>query len=380
MATFFDDDNQPFKSYCRDTIFFNRQIKNFFYRSSPYNGSDFTGKLKYNLSDASVNKYGNLKNLLFPTTIMDLGPKNQFIQEIVFSDDYDGYIVNKVPSTSYKDNSKVLNLFVLSRFVNVNFWQLLIPVGNSEDDDANQGSDDPSIRAVFTNPRWANGELFFGGFLPSLVDADFSQMISISSEFGIYEYGPETYGNNTIYFGSDSASIPFFGLFFSGNSVDRDYITPRRTLYNPATLIPITSDEETKIPTFTQEVPFYQWKINMPPASTNSNTIFGQQANDFDTNPGFVFFKIGYQDLDRLNFSSEYFRPSTSNNVAQYYNAFISNNDLNGLLVSTPPTGVSNRTFTFGAPQHFYFGLIPGATAMDVFINKYVDTTLIDER
>jgi hypothetical protein len=387
MATFFDDENQPVKSYCRDTIFFNRQIKNFFYRSSPYNANNFIGKLKYNLTDVNVNKYGNLKNLLFPTTIMELGPKNQFIQEIVFSDEYDGYIVNKVPSTSYKDNSKVLNLFVLSRFVNVKFWQLLIPVGNSEDDDANQGSDDPSIRAVFTNSRWANGQLFFGGLLPSLVDADFSQMISISSEFGVYEYGPETYGNNTIYFGTDGTGIPFYGLFFSGNSVDRDYITPRRTLYNPATVLPITPDEETIIPTFTQEVPFYQWRINMTnspvPIGSGlalSRTIFGQQSNDFDTNPGFTFFRVGYQDLDRLDNSSEYFRPSTSNNISQYYNAFISNNDLTGALVSTTPTGYLNRTFTFGAPQHFYFGLIPGATAMDVFINKYVDTTLIDER
>lgn len=385
MATFFNDENQPFKSYCRDTIFFNRQIKNFFYRSSPYNGNNFIGKLRYNLIDLDVNRYGNLKNLLFPTTIMDLGPKNQFIQEIVFSDEYDGYIVDRVPSTSYKDNSKVLNLFVLSRFVNVKFWQLLIPVGNSEDDDANQGSDDPSIRAVFTNSRWANGNLFFGGLLPSLVDADFSQMISISSEFGVYEYGPETYGNNTIYFGTDGTGVPFYGLFFSGNTVDRDYITPRRTLYNPATVLPITSDEETTIPTFTQEVPFYQWRINMrngavPSGVAESSTIFGQQSNDFQTNPGTTFFSIGYQDLDRLNFDSEYFRPSTSNNISQYYNAFISNNTTTGALVAATPTGYANRTFTFGSPQHFYFGLIPGATAMDVFINKYVDTTLIDER
>jgi len=383
MATFFDSDNQPYKDYCRDTIFFNRQIRNFFYRSSPYDGTNFVGKLKYDLSDPSVNKYGNLKNLLFPTTIMDLGPKNEFIQELVFSNDYDGYIVNKVPITSYQDVSNVSNMFVLSRFINASFWQLLFPVGNVDDNGNEQGSDDPAIGALFKNSRWQNGELFASGFLPGIVDADYSQMLSINSEFGVKEFGPELYGNNTIYFGTDGTGIPIFGLYYSANTQDRDYISPRRTVYDPGATLPFTSANTDSILTFTQTVPFYQWEINMVngvvPNLPVSNTIFGQQSNNFVTNPGTSFYNYEYQDLDRTTSASDYFRPSSSINTAQYYNGFISNFDSSGNFIPDSPVPLGNRRYTFGAPQHFYFGLIQGGSAMDVFIFKYVDTTLVND-
>ena len=382
MATFFDSDNQPFKEYCKDTIFFNRQIKNFFYRSSPYNGSNFVGKLRYNLDDSSVNKYGNLRNLLFPTTVMDLGPKNQFIQELVNSNDYDGYIVNKVPSTTYQDVSNVTNLFVLSRFVNASFWQLLFPVGNTDDNGNTEGSDDPAIGALFKNSRWQNGELFAGGLLPGVIDADFSQMISINSEFGVKEYGPELYGNNTIYFGTDGTGVPVFGLYYSAETQDRDYLSPRRTIYTPNATLPFTNADVENITTFTQVVPSYQWQINMANAISNtpvSTTIFGQQSNNFVTNPGGPFFSYEYQKLDRTNPTSDYFRPSSNIITGQYYNAFISNFDNSGNFIPNAPIPLGDRRYTFASPYQFYFGLVAGGTAMDVFITKYVDTTLVDE-
>jgi hypothetical protein len=386
MATFFNDDNEPYKDYCKDTIFFNRQIKNFFYRSSPYDGNNFVGKLRYDLtaSDEDVKKYGNLRNLLFPTTILDMGPKNEFIQELVASNDYDGYIVNKVPATSYQDVSNVTNLFVLSRFVNASFWQLLFPVGNTDDNGNTEGSDDPAIGALFKNSRWQNGQLFANGLLPGLIDADFSQMISINSEFGVKEYGPELYGNNTIYFGTDGTGIPVFGLFYSADTQDRDYISPRRTIYNSGATLPFTSADTENITTFTQDVPFYKWNINMvngvvPINTPVSNTIFGQQSNNFVTNPGTAFFSYGYQDLDRVNGASDYFRPSASINTAQYYNAFISNYDSSGNAIANSPTPLGDSRYTFAAPYHFYFGLVVGGTAMDVFITKYVDTTLVND-
>jgi hypothetical protein len=314
---------------------------------------------------------------------MDLGPKNEFIQELVFSNDYDGYIVNKVPITSYQDVSNVSNMFVLSRFINASFWQLLFPVGNVDDNGNEQGSDDPAIGALFKNSRWQNGELFASGFLPGIVDADYSQMLSINSEFGVKEFGPELYGNNTIYFGTDGTGIPIFGLYYSANTQDRDYISPRRTVYDPGATLPFTSANTDSILTFTQTVPFYQWEINMVngvvPNLPVSNTIFGQQSNNFVTNPGTSFYNYEYQDLDRTTSASDYFRPSSSINTAQYYNGFISNFDSSGNFIPDSPVPLGNRRYTFGAPQHFYFGLIQGGSAMDVFIFKYVDTTLVND-
>ena len=313
---------------------------------------------------------------------MDLGPKNEFIQELVNSNDYDGYIVNKVPATSYQDVSNITNLFVLSRFTNASFWQLLFPVANTDDNGNTEGSDDPAIGALFKNSRWQNGQLFANGLLPGLIDADYSQMLSINSEFGVKEYGPELYGNDTIYFGTDGVGVPFFGLFYSADTQDRDYISPRRTIYDPSAILPFTDDDVEDIATFTQVVPFYQWRINMtaglPDGRPLSNTIFGQQSNNFVTS-GLSFFSYGYQDLDRVNAASDYFRPSASIDTAQYYNAFISNYDDSGNFIPNAPTPLGDRTYTFAAPYHFYFGLVAGGTAMDVFITKYVDTTLVND-
>jgi hypothetical protein len=260
---------------------------------------------------------------------------------------------------------------------------LLFPVGNTDDNGNTEGSDDPAVSALFTNSRWQNGELYANGLLPGLIDADFSQMISINSEFGIPEYTPENYGNNTIFFGTDNTGIPLFGLYFTANTQDRDYLSPRRTVWNPnAVAFPLDISAVTNINTFTQTVPFYQWNLRsfpVQPGDGNSNTIFGQQSNNFVTNGNNgQFFSFRYQDLDRANLSSEYFTPSSINNTLQYYNGIILNFDNAGNPTET--VSVPQRTrYTFGAPFHFYFGLIQGGSAMDVFISKYVDTTIVNE-
>ncbi len=111
---------------------------------SPYN--DNNNKFIGRDANERANGNGNIKQLGFPTTMMDLGPKVSYLQEIVFSDDYDGYIVDKLDSTSFKNVSDLLNVMILSRFVNENFISLFLPgVGDGSD---------PSIAGFFKNKRW----------------------------------------------------------------------------------------------------------------------------------------------------------------------------------------------------------------------------------
>lgn len=382
-ATIFDSNNQPTREYCKNTIYFHNPLNNYYYRSSPWNGSSFIGKAKYDLNNGSIDRHGNSRNLLFPTTVLDMGPKNRFIQEIVFSDDYDGYIADVIPTTSYKDITTLQNLFVLSRLVNTKFIQILFPTGNVDDDTGNEsGSDDPSIAAFFGNQRWKstaanpNGELFFGGLLPAQIDGDYSQLISINSEFGVLEYSPENYGQNSIYFAvEDDLGYPYYGVFFSGNNQQRDYITPRRTLWNPNATLPLSSADTTNIPVRTQVVPFYQWRTNQNLGNPTPN-IFAAQNNNFNT-ISTTYFSSGYQTLDRLNAASQYYDPNGNN--SNNYKGYIYNiNPATGEFeVDSPPDYRSN--YTFGAPFYFYFGLIQGASAMDRFITKYVDTNFVNE-
>ena len=59
----------------------------------------------------------NKGNIFQPTTIMDLGPKTDFLKEILLTPEFQGYIIDEVESTSYQDISGILNLFIISRLI-----------------------------------------------------------------------------------------------------------------------------------------------------------------------------------------------------------------------------------------------------------------------
>ena len=218
---------------------------------------------------------------------MDLGPKAYFIQELVNNDDYDGYIVSKVKSTSYNNVSEILNLFILSRLVNPNFLQFLIPTTPG----VNEGTNDPTVRGFFKNRRWENNE---SSTLPAFVDADYAQIISINSEFGIVPFSVSNYAQTLdspyqpVILGEEN-NFPFFGLLLTGNTQDRDYISPRRTIWNPQATIDTPQQYNfTEIPVKTQEVPFYLWRLNKVTNeygwTPDYGTIFGSQNNNWVTN------------------------------------------------------------------------------------------------
>lgn len=410
LNTLFDSNNEPVRDYCRHVIYFHEPNQTFYYRSSPWNGTDFIGK--ENPGRMLDTRYGNDKQLMYPTTILDMGPKNNYLQELVYSDEYDGYIISKIPTTTFNNVTDLLNIFVLSRLVNTNFLQQLIPTNASGN---NEGSDDPSVTGFFKNTRWANGEAFFNNLLPSVVDADYSQMLSINSEFGVKEYGPEVYTNNDIWFINDNNGNSVFGITLKSDNQERDYISPRRTIWNDNSPVPPIPGDFTQIPVNTQKVPAYQWVIRYQINNTANDplqypSIFGMQSNDFWTNApdpsaddtgtpgGSTIFTNGffwnyYQRLDRFNDSSEYFKTDVVN-ITKYYRAHIINYkpvvDAAGNVIldslgnvsayietANAPLPANRRyAYTFGAPFHFYFGLIQGASAMDRFRTKYVDTNI----
>ena len=365
----FDLNNNPSSLYCTDLIYLHDQTSNFYYRSSPFILIDqtnpeigsFQGK-KNNRGFAT--NTGNEKYLGSPTTLLDLGPKSDFIQELVYNDNYDGYIVDKVKSTSFQSISDILNLFILSRLINTSFSQQLIP----NTDNPDEGSNDPSVKALFSNTRWNyNGVTL----VPGYVDGDYSQMISINSQFGITEFSPEAYGSDSVFFGQIN-NFPVFGLLLTGDTQDRDYISPRRTNWNSSgTLInnqQLIDCWFTNITTNSQEVPFYQWGLNYGGGPTTN--IFGSQSNNYSTNDG-AFFSYKYQSLDRLNPASQYFQNDQSDGY--YVRGTQINFDNNGVPTELTPQNFE-QTFLVGAPFYFYFGLKKGASAMDVFITKYINT------
>jgi hypothetical protein len=344
--------NQPISRYCNRNVILH-PTNNFYYRSSPYYYDDI------NDSNSRFVPGGGIK---YPTTMMDLGPRNNFIQELVMSDDYDGYVVNKLDTSTYGDVDEILNLFIISRLINQGFLSNVLGSLN--------------ILGYFSRNKTS-------------FDGDYSQLISINSELGVAPFQAANYPDNPpgyqnpIYFNNADNRYTVIGIFFSSDTQTRDYISPKRQILNPFTNS-IDECSFNNINVFSQEVPMYQW--NIKENNQAGITIFGWQENDWEKgvlDDGLFSFK--YQDLDRLNPNSRYFR--TNGSSATYFDKghiYSVSGDTIGLDIDESVqywdlnSGNGKESWiTVGAPFHFYFGLKRGASAFDRFRRKWINTEII---
>jgi hypothetical protein len=333
--------NKPFNKFCEDIAVLQDNTNSFFYRSSPYTGTRFVGK------SAPRNSRNSLQ-LLYPTTIMDMGPRDELGYELTLSENYFGYNMNKMKQTSYQDVSNILNLFLISRQISASFWAKLFTAG------------DASVATFFSRKL-------------RRFDGDYAQAISINSEIGVEEFDFETYdystgtttGQNTFYIGDR-----LIGIFFSSDTQTRDLVSPRRIIRNDS----VSPGVYDNLPMFSQEVPMYKWGINF---SNDSLSIFGDEENDWKTSSSDVQ-KFRYQSLDRTKILYNYFMGYLDLPLAQ--NGYIFNlRDTGGNVYvfegdQVPGQVLVNPSarYTVGAPYFFYFGLYRGNNALDKFNVKYL--------
>jgi uncharacterized membrane protein YgcG len=353
VDTFYDKNNQPKTPvFCNTLAYFDKNTNNFYYRSSPYD----TELRKFSGRVANEGGAVNVRNLMFPTTIMNLGFKDVIYSELSFDPSTKAYVIPDINSTSYSDPSDLVNLFVISRITDESFLSQIISVG------------DNSIGQLFSRPKNSNI------FDPTRrVDGDFAQLLSINSEIGnisfspeFYEIDPSTTNNPTQILGT--AGNPTIAVWFSSttdNLQTKDYLTPGR--------IDFRSSDNTGYYPYpygikSQVVPFYQWKLE------NNAVIFGTQYNTWATTRDDIVQGRQYQSLDRTDIASPTYFISNSLSSSPIID------DLNkrGYIFSVDPlTGnysvdaPKSSKFIVGAPFHFYFGTVKGASALDKFKTKY---------
>jgi hypothetical protein len=358
--------DKPIYSYCKDPIMFNDITKGFYYRSSPWDGTKFVGvdspPPNPNIPSYLANVYPgygyNVQRIQFPTTVMDLGPREKFINQICNDSSFDGYMVDQIRATSYQDNSDVLQMSFISRILNATVWDEILPVASPSGGSA----EGKGIVQFFNSGRKGDR-----------IDGDIAQALSINSEWRITPYIEENYPNNFVYIGNDSQSPsrPVFGVFFSSSTEEYQYrrrLSPGIETYSSSCNIPAilyygySSD---------QNVPHYKWQITTPTLNIfgTENNNWVTTANQNATNNG--FYSQYYQNLDFDN-PNEYYLTNTADF------GFITNFDNNGQPLSSV-SGVVNGTpgakpVLVGAPFFFYFGLNNGKTAVDKFIKLYIDT------
>lgn len=417
VNTYYDTQNNPYSVYPERVIYFDKSTTNFYVRSSPYNDvtNRFVGMFPY----PDTNPV-NDRNLLYPTTIVDLGFKDSFYSEILLQPETNGFIMDKLSPTSYQDSSDLLNFFVITRIVDENVLQQALSLGNN------------SIGQLFSRGQGAPSNQS-----RARIDGDLAQNLSINSELGVINFSPEYYevpicdepyclqnsclynlsnktnsiqtysyfdSNNVLQTGQiavggadiqicankkygtiisgnlilelkgcctytqnpiqilGSASRPVMGIWFSStteNLQSRDYMTPGRILFRDSFGNVYNFNYGIK----SQVVPFYQWKLT-------GNLIFGTEKNNWATSLNDIVSKP-YQSLDRLNLGSPtYFQSTTvpSNNT-DYRRGYIFSVDANG---NYSPNGTQSSKFIVGAPFHFYFGIKKGSSALDHFKTKYL--------
>jgi len=309
VDTFFGTDNKPLPpEFAKKLVYFDKDTSNFYYRSSPYYNNRFIGSPTTGLISPV-----NDRNLLFPTTIVNLGIKDDFYQEIIFDNLLSG-----------------LN---------------------------------GSLNKLFTRPQLR-------------IDGDLAQSMSINSEYGVIPFSPEyysVYGVTTdpvVILGS--LDNPTMGVFFSSTTVDlqnKDFLTPGIINFRPTNNTnAITYQYGIK----SQTVPFYQWQLNQG----NPTSIFGSERNNWKTTQSSNvnasgIFGYRYQSLSRRNIGvPSYFIGSFPAGLGDIYQrGYIFNVDNLGQFSYNAGTYPDN--FLVSAPYHFYFGLINGETALDKFKTKY---------
>lgn len=342
VDTFYNRQNRVSKvDFCKDVIYYNTDSNNFYYRSSPYDGSTNTFVGKRTGNEGSVNEL----NLLFPTTLVNLGMKDVFYSEITFDSTTKGYIIPNINPTSFGDTSDLVNLFVISRITDEKFLEQIIPLG------------DNGINQLFSRDE-------------RRIDGDLAQLMSINSEIGNINFSPEYYdiltgatNQPTQILGT--AQNPTIAVWFSSTTEDlqtKDYLTPGRINFrgnNDIGYYPYPYGIKSQI------VPFYQWKL------ANTNLIFGNQFNTWATSSADIVQNVRYQSLDRYASDTPYFWSDNSESNDLNARGYIFN--VNGTVGDGQytATGALKQKFVVGAPFQFYFGTVVGETALDKFKTKY---------
>jgi hypothetical protein len=182
---------------------------------------------------------------------MDLGYKNSLYGFNSDNFEYYSFVMNNLEPTSYGDNSDLLNLFAISRITNGNFIKNL-----------------KNLNQLFSRNY-------------KKTDGDYSQLLSINSEFGVDKFSTEFYSmtnspNSEISIQYDKKNNPVIGVFYSSSQDDlqlKDYLTPGRVNFRTP-----TNDLKPKyFGIKSQKVPFYQWELKCP------DLFFGNESNTWNT-------------------------------------------------------------------------------------------------
>lgn len=207
--------------YCTDLVYFKAGTvenphKRFYYRSTYFNGTSFNRNIRDNLGH--------------PTTIVDLGPRDEFIKEICVDPAMDPNcsVVRNIGPTSYQNFKELLGLYIN--------YKLDYLAG-----DANPNS-------FFQNDG-------FGSTLgvTNVMNGDILQLISINNEVGIEEF--DLQNRSYAAYTPQVLDIESFPTLFDGGPMPVNLVLDDGNGYRVRTCL----NEPGRLTESSQEIPFYLW-------------------------------------------------------------------------------------------------------------------------
>ena len=243
------DLNYAGTKYCEDLLIYrvsevnsNTPIKKFYYRSCPYNSAtnEFGLTNTINIGTITDPILYNYKKLLHPTTMVDLGPRDEFIKEICTDPALDPNcsVVRSIGPSSFQSFGELLGLVINYRM----------------DTEANT---DFSLNEFFDNDGF--DKLGYG---KKVLDGDILQLISINNEAGIEEFNlqsPKYLGYS--YQVLDPETYPqVFKKNYTGGTSGYWGPTPiTMELDDDGQRVRACLNEPGRLTESSQEVPFFLW-------------------------------------------------------------------------------------------------------------------------
>jgi hypothetical protein len=317
--------------YCKDVIFRNVDDNgvHYYYRSTPHDGTNFIGGTNEEIGQFNP-------EILFPTTIMDLGPRNMFIKEICVDPELDVNcsVSKSIGNTSYQDINDLMEWVISSKEVK------------------EQGK--LHVKDLFDKRG--------GGSM----DGDIVQLLNFNSQLGIYGYDDEDPEspyfpiNGAEYF--DGAGPLSKNFVFSEDDEDTSIIE------KDGTLLRLCINSAGNLTETAQEVPYYRWDKK-----------------------GYGFGGVGTTDTESQNWHRDNIY-STKYQGGWDYVGLMTTPDPFGGASADPTVEISSYYYDgsllppirecdndnyadtkipIGGPFFFYFGLRTGKTAWNKFIQKF---------
>ncbi len=403
--------------YCKKLVYLHPTEHTFFYRSTPFqctgigpSDGNFIGDtdgvykpwwmIGGGNSTSDMHAKGDMdRHILFPTTMVDMGSRNQCIQQICLDPKYanECSVTDQIGSTTFQDITELIsdtyNLKMqqggasLSTFFPRPEYEIGGDVSQALMQNCMLGvvGYEANVGTTACECSYPNG-LGFGGF--STAPDDIVPLSGLSYPSPNFTAG--TYIQNALNVNNLGNENPFTHILLWEPLL---FTASTQTIMNGQDLIDCVTLE---LSASSQSVPFYPWHLDAAGgAMLGGQPIggFGTVWNDWIGTTGEFRYAFGIPGplmsiLPSINYNTAQGSALHGIGTPLVYDGEFQS------YMGGPPTGpfsfannnypllngapAVSDAYVFSQPLFYYFGLRPGATSFNTFVRKYIDEELAD--